>query len=183
MIFVSMRIRNEIAAHRVAARIAGITIHNLPFSQSYDHQEGVDSGDLYSYQIDYLPIEAQVLLAEHQLIKAQSNIRAWQCQDSENGINKTIGINDEERYRIFKNAPAFVGSQMNAAIKVLERIDPDIGAAWRHRNSMFYLNIKQIEYLCPSATGFNKKRMDLLIPILTAYLDDIDKFIEVLIHK
>ena len=178
-----MRIRNEITAHRVAARIAGITIHNLPFSKSYDHQEGIDSGDLYSYQIDYLPIEAQVLLAEHQLIKTQSNIRAWQSQESENGINKTVGINDKERYRIFKNAPAYVGSQMNAAIKVLERIDPIIGAAWQHRNSKFYSNVKQIEHQCPSATGCNKKRMDLLTPILTAYLDDIDKFIEVLIYK
>lgn len=178
-----MRIRNEITAHRVAARIAGITIHNLPFSQSYDHQEGIDSGDLYSYQIDYLPIEAQVLLAEHQLIKAQSNIRAWQSQESGNGINKTVGINDRERYRIFKNAPAFVGSQMNAAIKVLERMDPVIGAAWRHRNSMFYSNVKRIEHLCPSATGCYKKRMDLLNPILIAYLDDINKFIEVLIYQ
>lgn len=170
----------QITANRIAARIEGITLNNLPFSDKYDHKTGVESGDLYSYQMDHLPTEGQIILARHQLDKAKSDIRTWRRKDAENGLNVMIGINDKERYGVFKNAPALVGNQMNAAIKAFESIDPSIGVAWRQRNLQFNSSVTQIEHLYPGKRGCNKKRMDALAPVLVAYLDDMNSFIETL---
>lgn len=64
--------------------------------------------------------------------------------------SERVGINDKERYSVFKNAPTRVGSQMNAAIKAFEAIDPSIGIAWRQRNLQFNSSVAQIEHLYPS---------------------------------
>lgn len=180
MIVVSKNTHAQITIHRVAARIEGITLNNLPFSNRYDHKTGVESGDLYSYQMDHLPIEGQIILAEHQLNKTKSDVRTWRRKEAENGLNVMVGINDKERYRVFKNAPTFVGNQMNAAIKAFESIDPSIGVAWRQRNLQFNSSVTQIEHLYPGKRGCNKKRMDALAPVLVAYLDDMNSFIETL---
>lgn len=182
MIEMSKNTYAKITKHRVAARMEGITLNNLPFDDKYDYNAGIKSGDLYSYQIDHLPIEGQIMAAEHQLNKAQSNIRTWRWEESTNGVNMGVGINDKERYSIFKNAPIFIGRQMNAAIKALEVINPSIGAAWRQRNAEFYSSIQQIEYSHPNKMGCNKKRMDSLAPVLVAYLDDITSLIKALSH-
>jgi hypothetical protein len=71
---------------------------------------------------------------------------------------------------------------MNAAIKAFEAIDPSVGIAWRQRNLQFNSSVTQIENLYPSKRGCNKKRMDSLAPVLVAYLDDMNSFIETL-HK
>lgn len=172
----------QITANSIVARIEGITLNNLPFSNKYDHKTGVESGDLYSYQMDHLPIEGQIILAKHQLNKAKSDIRAWRRKDAENGLNVMIGINDKERYGVFKNAPVFVGAQMNAAIKVFEAIDPSIGIAWRQRNLQFNSSVAQIEHLYPSKVDCNKERMGALAPVLVTYLDDMTSCIETLLE-
>jgi len=180
MIGFSKDIHTQITIHKVIAKMEGVTLNNLPFSDKYDHKAGVKSGDLYSYQMDHLPIEGQIILAKHQLNKTKSDIETWRRKDAENGLNEMIGINDKERYGVFKNAPALVGSQMNAAIKAFEAIDPSIGIAWRQRNLQFNSSVAQIEHLFPSKRGCNKKRMDALAPVLVTYLDNITSFIETL---
>lgn len=180
MIVISKNIHAQITMHRVAARMEGITLSSLPFNARYDNKTGVDSEDLFSYQMDHLPIEGQIILAEHQLNKTNSDIRTWRRKDVENGLNTMVGINDRERYGVFKNAPAHVGKQMNAAIKAFESIDPSIGAAWRQRNLQFNSSVARIESLYPSKKGCFKKRMDSLAPVLVTYLDDITNFIEAL---
>jgi len=182
MIVMSKNIQAQITKHRVAARLEGITLNNLPLSDGYDHKTGVDSGDLPSYQMDHLPIEGQIIAAEHQLNKAKSDVRAWQSKGAANGLNMGVGINDQERYGIFKNAPIFIGGQMNAAIKAFENIDPAIGAIWQQRNLKFYSAVGQIENLHPSRRGCNKKRLEALAPDLVIYLDDIDSLIEKLLQ-
>lgn len=182
MIIMSKNTQAQITKHRVAARMEGITLNNLPLSDRYDRKTGIDSGDLPSYQMDHLPIEGQIIAAEHQLNKAKSDIRTWQFKGSANGINMGVGINDQERYGIFKNAPIFIGRQMNAAIKTLENIDPVIGATWRQRNLEFYSTVGQIENLYPSKKGCNKNRLKALAPALVIYLDDINSLIETLLQ-
>lgn len=182
MIAIAKDTHEQITTHRVAARMEGITLNNLPFNDRYDHKTGVESGDLFSYQMDHLPIEGQIILAQHQLNKTKSDIRAWRRKEAENGLNVMIGVNDKERYGVFKHAPTLVGKQMNAAIKAFERIDPSIGVVWRQRNLQFNSSVTQIENLYPSKRGCNKNRMDSLAPVLVAYLDDMNSFIETL-HK
>lgn len=180
MIVVAKNTHAQITMRRVAARMEGITLNNLPFDAGYDHKTGIKSGDLFSYQMDHLPIEGQIILAEHQLNKTNSDIRTWRRKDVENGLNTMVGINDRERYSVYKYAPTHMGKQMNAAIKAFESIDPNIGAAWRQRNLQFNSSVTQIEHTYPSKRGCNKKRMDSLAPVLVAYLDDITNFIETL---
>lgn len=162
MIAIAKNTHAQITIHRVAARMEGITLNNLPFNARYDHKTGVESGDLFSYQMDHLPIEGQIILAQHQLNKTESDIRTWRRKEAENGLNVMIGINDTERYNVFKHAPTLVGKQMNAAIKAFEKIDPSIGVAWRQRNLQFNSSVTQIENLYPSRRGCNKKRLEAL---------------------
>lgn len=178
MLIASKNTCAKITAHIVAARIAGMTIHNLPFSESYDHQEGINSGDLYSYQMEHLPIEAQIILAEHQLTKTKSAIMTWRSEEVKNKINMTVGINEKERYDIFKNAHEYLGAQLNSALKPLGYVNKLILEAWESLGYDFKLNIAKIEEKYPKKAGCYKKRMAALTPVLMRYLDDVNQFID-----
>ncbi len=183
MLGTSKDIHMKITAYRVVAKMASITIHNLPFSNTYDHNEGIKSGNLYSYQMEHLPIEAQIILAEHQLNKARDCILSWRKKDTESRINTLVGTNDRERYSIFKNAPEYLGTQMYAVLKVFAQIDRSTAKEWLRLNRNYKLDISQIERNYPNKTGCYKKRMAALTPVLVQYLDLADQYIaNLLLH-
>ena len=170
----------QITKHRVVAKMTGITLTSLPFSNAYDHQEGIKSGDLRSYQMEHLPIEAQVVLAQHQIDKVKRDISSWRWKNSENGINMSVGINDKERYDIFKNASEYLGGQMNSAMKALGQVDKSIPEKWNDLSERYRSDIRKIEAIYQQKRGCHKERLDALIPALVQYLDMADQFIDAL---
>jgi hypothetical protein len=177
MMVIDKNTHAQITMHRVAARMEGITLNNLPFDAVYDHKTGIEGGDLFSYQMDHLPIEAQIILAEHQLNKVRTAISSWRRKNSKDGVNMYVGINDRERFNIFKNAPKYLGSHMNSALKPLAEIDPTILAEWKRLRDKYETNVHQIEAAYPKKTGYYKKRLSAVTPGLIKYLDAVDDFV------
>lgn len=177
MIDISQATKEEVLTRQVVARMQGINLQNLPYANAYDHDAGIKSGNLYSYQVDYLTAAGKIHHAKHQLNKSKDLIPEWRKREIEGGLNPMVGINAQERYRMYKNAPARLGDQMEAAIKVFDEIDLGIGAYWRQKNADFYAKVAEIENTHPKSKGRYEKRYKSLAPVVIKYLDEMNEFI------
>lgn len=168
MFTISNEFKEQVISKQVAARLAGVTLTSIPYTyQAIDRFRELDN-------------HSQVVLSRHLLNKLSTRINSWLAPYSETGLKEHVGINDKERYGIYKGAPEYIEEYL---LPVLATFENDlefyeINDHYQSIRNRLSETITDIETRHASGRGKFTKRFKEFAPEVVQYLSGAQNIVE-----